>query len=176
MYRQGKYDEALPYYTEALEGRRRILGDEHPSTLAWIGNMGNLLYMEGKYDDALPYYTEAFEGYRRVLGSEHPSTVNAVNALLKVYRALDAANPGQGYAEKAEALRQDSLDFLRTLPTANQQVLVRGERVGEFFHGDESHLGAEGSPEVLEDHHVVEALAHFGRRPGGLSPVSSSGE
>ena len=30
---QGKYDEALPYYTEALETSRRTLGDEHPSTL-----------------------------------------------------------------------------------------------------------------------------------------------
>ncbi|MDP7189804.1 MAG: tetratricopeptide repeat-containing protein, partial [Phycisphaerales bacterium] len=29
----GKYEEAMPYYVEALEARRRVLGDEHPHTL-----------------------------------------------------------------------------------------------------------------------------------------------
>ena len=33
---QGKYDEAMPYYVEALETQRRILGDEHPDTLVSI--------------------------------------------------------------------------------------------------------------------------------------------
>jgi tetratricopeptide (TPR) repeat protein len=40
---QGKLSEAEPYYREALEGRRRVLGDEHPDTLTSINNMGVLL-------------------------------------------------------------------------------------------------------------------------------------
>ena len=39
----GKLDEALPYYTEALEGCRRVLGDNHSDTLSSINNMGILL-------------------------------------------------------------------------------------------------------------------------------------
>ena len=31
----------MPYYVEALETRRRVLGDEHPGTLISINNMGN---------------------------------------------------------------------------------------------------------------------------------------
>ncbi len=46
---------------EALEARRRVLGDEDPDTLITIGNMGNLLYMQGKYEEAMPYYVEALE-------------------------------------------------------------------------------------------------------------------
>ena len=33
LHDQGKYDEAEPLLREALEGRRRQLGDEHPITL-----------------------------------------------------------------------------------------------------------------------------------------------
>ena len=69
---QGKYDEALPHFTEALEVSRRALGDEHPNTLTSISNMGNLLNSQGKYDEALPHFTEALEAYRRTLGDEHP--------------------------------------------------------------------------------------------------------
>ena len=36
--------------------------------------------------------------------------------------------------QRAEDLREDSLKFLRTLPYANRQILIRGEKIGEFFH------------------------------------------
>jgi len=62
LYMQGKHEEAEVYYTEALEGRRRVLGDEHPDTLLSICNMGNLLYMQGKFDEAETHYTEWKEG------------------------------------------------------------------------------------------------------------------
>ena len=41
LCRQGKYDEAIPYLVEALEGKRRVLGDEHSSTLWSIATMGD---------------------------------------------------------------------------------------------------------------------------------------
>ena len=44
----GKYDEALVYYKDALDARRSILGNTHPSTLASISNMGNVLKAQGK--------------------------------------------------------------------------------------------------------------------------------
>jgi hypothetical protein len=42
LYSQGKYDEAMPYYVEALEGNRRALGDEHPDTQATINKLVDL--------------------------------------------------------------------------------------------------------------------------------------
>ena len=44
----GKYDEALVYYKDALDARRSILGNTHPSTLVSISNMGNILKAQGK--------------------------------------------------------------------------------------------------------------------------------
>ena len=44
---QGKYEEAEPLYREALEVKRETLGNRHPSTLASIRGLGNLLKAKG---------------------------------------------------------------------------------------------------------------------------------
>ena len=67
LHYQGKLAEAEPYYREALEGCRRVLGNEHRDTLTSIANNGSLLYLMGKDTQAEPYLREALEGRRRVL-------------------------------------------------------------------------------------------------------------
>ncbi|MDG2185688.1 MAG: tetratricopeptide repeat protein, partial [Mariniblastus sp.] len=92
----GKYDEALPYFSEVLEVSRRTLGDEHPSTLRSINNMGVLLSNEGKYDEAQPYFTEALEVSRRTLGDDHPETLASISNmgnLLSTQGKYDEALP-----------------------------------------------------------------------------------
>ena len=59
MYKQGKLEEAEPYYREVLEGRRRVLGDEHPETLRSIYNMGVTMIQQGKLDEAEALVREA---------------------------------------------------------------------------------------------------------------------
>jgi len=95
----GKYDEAEGHLVESLAIYRRVLGNEHPSTLNSIGNMGNLLSDQGKYDEAEVYYTEALEGFRRVLGNEHPYTLYSINALAELYDAWDKPEEAQKYRE-----------------------------------------------------------------------------
>jgi tetratricopeptide (TPR) repeat protein len=61
----GRYEEALAYQRRAMEGYRRVLGDDHPETLKVISNMGTLLKMMGRYEGALAYCREAVDGARR---------------------------------------------------------------------------------------------------------------
>ncbi len=56
---QGKLAEAEPYCREALEKRRRVLGDEHPDTLISIHSMGCLLLAQGKHTEAVALLTPA---------------------------------------------------------------------------------------------------------------------
>ena len=51
---QGAYEESEQLRRQTLEIVRRTLGDEHPSTLNSIGNMGALLIRQGKLDEAEP--------------------------------------------------------------------------------------------------------------------------
>jgi tetratricopeptide (TPR) repeat protein len=105
---QGKLAEAEPYYRDALEKRRRVLGEEHPDTLTSINNMGVLLESQGKLAEAEPYYRDALEKRRRVLGEEHPDTLSSINnmgVLLqsqgKDREVLDLAEPFEPAARKA---------------------------------------------------------------------------
>jgi tetratricopeptide (TPR) repeat protein len=75
----GKVYEAEPHVIKNLAIYRRVLGDEHPSTLISIGKMGILLENQGKYEEAMPYFVEDLETSRRVLGDEHPDTLISIN-------------------------------------------------------------------------------------------------
>ena len=68
-------------YREALDGRRRTLGNDHPSTLRSINNLGTLLCDHGKYGEAEKLMREALDGHRRVLGDKHPDTFNSIKCL-----------------------------------------------------------------------------------------------
>jgi hypothetical protein len=48
FWEQGKLSEAEPYYREALEGNRRVRGDEHPITVKSINRLNELLEARGK--------------------------------------------------------------------------------------------------------------------------------
>jgi tetratricopeptide (TPR) repeat protein len=96
LYRQGKLAEAEPYYRDALEKRRRVLGEEHPNTLDSISNMGVLLGSQGKLAEAEPYCRDALEKRRRVLGEDHWETlisINTMGALLQDQVKLAEAEP-----------------------------------------------------------------------------------
>ena len=77
---KGEYDCALPLYQECLEKRKRILGDDHPDTLASINNLAALFRSKCEYDHALPLYEECLEKRKRMLGDDHPDTLWSQNA------------------------------------------------------------------------------------------------
>ncbi len=101
---QGKLEEAMPYYIEALEARRRVLGDEHRSTLISINHIGNLLKVQSKYEEAESYYMEDLEVSRRILGDEHPDTLVAISALISLYDAWKKPEKAAEYGALLEVI------------------------------------------------------------------------
>ena len=49
---QGKYDEAEKMHRQTLELMEKVLGVDHPSTLASLNNLASVLQYQGKYDEA----------------------------------------------------------------------------------------------------------------------------
>jgi non-specific serine/threonine protein kinase/serine/threonine-protein kinase len=80
----GRFAEAVPLEENALAARRRLLGDDHPATLASLSTLGSLLNSAGRLDDALPLLREAVERSRRVLGGDDPETLGAMNSAAAV--------------------------------------------------------------------------------------------
>jgi tetratricopeptide (TPR) repeat protein len=62
---QGKLSEAEPFYREALEGNRGVLGDDHPSTLTSINNLAGLLDQQSRWSESLEIRRLAVDIARR---------------------------------------------------------------------------------------------------------------
>ena len=93
---KGEYDRALPLYEECLAKRKRVLGDDHPDTLASLNNLAGLFESKGEYDRALPLYEECLAKKKRVLGDDHPDTLTSLNNIAALFHNkgdLDRALP-----------------------------------------------------------------------------------
>ena len=66
------------YKLTALEGRRRVLGEEHIATLTWLNNLGGILHYMEDYKGALNYYQQALRVQEKVLGKTHPDTLRTI--------------------------------------------------------------------------------------------------
>jgi hypothetical protein len=71
----GQYAEAEQINREVVDVQRRVLGDEHPSTLTCASNLALALSDHGKHAEAEQIEREVLAVQRRVLGDEHPSTL-----------------------------------------------------------------------------------------------------
>jgi hypothetical protein len=67
----GRLSEAEPYCREALEGRREVLGDDHPHTLVSVHNLGRLLRNLGQLEQAEALGAEAVRGAEAKLAPTH---------------------------------------------------------------------------------------------------------
>ena len=94
LYSQGELEDAEPLYREALNNSRRILGDDHPSTLISISNMAGFLDSQGNLEEAEPLFREASDRSRRTLPEDHP------------HRSIHQRN-WDGFQLEREALRQE---------------------------------------------------------------------
>jgi Flp pilus assembly protein TadD len=73
-------------YRQTLELRRKVLGLEHPDTLASMNNLALALNRQGEYVEAEEMHRQTLELRRKVLGLEHPDTLASMNNLALALR------------------------------------------------------------------------------------------
>ena len=85
----GEHAQANTLFIEALEGCRRVLGDEHQRTLVTLKNYSFALRSQGRYEESEPLGREAYETRKRVLGLAHEETLATAANLGSILLALD---------------------------------------------------------------------------------------
>ena len=73
----GRTDEAITLYEQVVTDRSRILGENHPQTLASRNNLAYTYLLMGRTDDAVSHIEQTLIRSTRALGEEHPLTVSA---------------------------------------------------------------------------------------------------
>jgi tetratricopeptide (TPR) repeat protein len=97
LFAQGKYGDAEKLYHSVIELRSRVLGSEHPDTLASRHRLIYALNEEEKHVEAEAEARQVVKLREEILGSEHPDT------LLSRYN-LASALYHEGKFEEAERL------------------------------------------------------------------------
>ncbi len=109
LYRAtGRYSEAEPLYQQALQLRKRLLGENHPAYATSLNNLAGIYKSTGQYTKAELLYQQALELRKRLLGENHGDVVASLNNLALLYDE-------QGRYDEAEPLYLQSLEIAKNL-------------------------------------------------------------
>ena len=73
-------------FIQVIETKKRVLGQEHPSTLTSIGNLAVTYLNQGRWKEAKDLLVQVIETRKRVLGQEHLDTLSSMGNLASTYR------------------------------------------------------------------------------------------
>ena len=82
----GRLEQAIPLLERTLADCERILGPDHPDTLASRNNLAAAYQAAGRLEQAIALYERTLADRERVLGPDHPDTLTSRNNLAAAYR------------------------------------------------------------------------------------------
>jgi RNA polymerase sigma factor (sigma-70 family) len=104
---QGELEAARQLHERVLTTVRRVLGEDHLSTLASLNNLAAVLQDQGDLVGARSLYEQVLEARRRVLGADHPSVLASMNNLATVLQDQgDLVGARSLYEQVIEARRR----------------------------------------------------------------------
>ena len=84
---QGSLTRAASHLHRAHDGYHRVLGADHPDTLASRNNLAYAYESAGDLGRAVPLYEQTLTDRLRVLGADHPDTLASRNNLAYAYES-----------------------------------------------------------------------------------------
>ena len=93
-WQEGRGDLAIPLFEEVLADRVRVLGTDHPETLASRNNLAGAYWSAGRVGEAIPLFEEVLADRVRVLGPDHPDTLASRNGLAGAYYSAGRLGAG----------------------------------------------------------------------------------
>lgn len=101
LQQKGEYKKALNSFEQALVIIKKVYGNEHPSVVATLTNIGVAWDSLGKYHKAIDYYGQALVLGRKVHGEKHPANATTLNNLAMSWKRLGKYKKAKEYLEEA---------------------------------------------------------------------------
>jgi tetratricopeptide (TPR) repeat protein len=180
LFQAGKYDEALPYFEQALELAEKRYGPNDPALAVELNNLAEVHRLLGQLDKAEALYIRAIALDEDAGRGDDPGLATSLNNLALTYRT-------QGRLEEAEGLYLRALALLeKTLGPSHPDVARALNNLGVLYR-------LEGEPERARPLHeravaIAEAtlgaghpttetlkrnLAAAGERPAPTTPATA---
>ncbi len=119
----GLYEQQELHYKRAIDICREQLGDEDPTTLLWVKELGWGFFQRSRYREAEQLFEESVAGMRRIIELEDERTLHCIGALATVYAM-------QGRFQEAELVFNPALEAARRMGI--EEYFLGG--VGRFYH------------------------------------------
>ena len=80
FFEAGYWDKAEQLEVPVMETKKKVLGEEHPSTLTSLKNLTSTYGNQGRWKEAEQLQIQISETRKRVLRDEHPDTPTSMIA------------------------------------------------------------------------------------------------
>lgn len=101
LMRQGRYGEVADPMQVALDGFRATLGDDHPTTLRSISNLGAVYSVIGRLAESETLLREAHQRLTVLRGEDHPDAIAATSNLARVLQMQGRLGEAFPFHERA---------------------------------------------------------------------------
>jgi CHAT domain-containing protein/Tfp pilus assembly protein PilF len=137
LERDGKYADARTYYEQALDIRKRVLGEAHPVYAMTLGDLARGYHITGEYTKAEPLYRQAVEVTRKARIADHPSSARVLANLGQLYRDT-------GEYAKAEPLLKQVVEIKqKTRGPAHPEYAASLHKLAGLYHDTGEYAKAE---------------------------------
>ena len=121
----------ITLFEQTVAQRERVLGADHPDTLASRSRLGSAYRIAGCAAEAIALLEQTVAARVRVLGNDHPETLFSRNNLGAAYRVADRAAEAitlheQTLADRERVLGNDHPDTLNTAMSTRSRLPERG--------------------------------------------------
>jgi tetratricopeptide (TPR) repeat protein len=124
----GRLDDAIGVRQRTFAERQRVLGKDHPDSLASCAHLARAYAAAGRHAEAMPMYERVVADREWVLGARHPDTLAGRNDLAGAYLAA-------GRPEHALPVYQQTLvDLEQGLGPGHLDTLAARAGLAQAFH------------------------------------------
>jgi tetratricopeptide (TPR) repeat protein len=109
---------------EALEVRRRVLGEEHPDALTALNSLAVVARDQGRLDEARAMGERVLHLRARVLGDTHPSTVESMRDLAETLKRLGDPESALDLLTRASDIQAEQLAVYVEMFAKFNQILA----------------------------------------------------
>lgn len=132
LYREGKFNEALPLARRAVELRERALGQEHQLVALALYNLASVQRSLRRFNDAESNYRRALEIHERLSGPDSLQSAATLDALGVLYSLKGDARRAEATLQRSLAIREralgaDHAEVVRALENLAQLHQNRGD-------------------------------------------------